>query len=82
MTLSLQLETLQEVPPTPDNTLSNDEADSKEMPVCANCRSSEISFFATAGWNNKEQCFEYDIFGDKVLCSHCHGKQHVEWITV
>ena len=65
------------VEPTED-----DEQDRPEKPVCANCRSTDITFDAIAHWNVKEQQFEYDIFGDKVLCVNCHGKQHVDWIPV
>ena len=65
------------VEPTED-----EEQDRSEKPVCANCRSTEITFDATAYWDAKEQQFEYDIFGDKVLCANCHGKQCVDWIPV
>ena len=56
--------------------------DAPEKPVCANCRSSEITFDATAYWDAKQQQFEYDILDAKVFCVHCDGKQHVEWVAV
>ena len=76
MTASLEV-AVALVEPTED-----DEQDRPEKPVCANCRSTEITFDATAHWNAKEQQFEYDIFGDKVLCVSCDGKQRVDWIPV
>ena len=76
MTLNLEVAAAL-VEPTED-----DEQDRPEKPVCANCRSIEITFDATAYWDAKEQQFEYDIFGDKVLCANCDGKQRVDWIPV
>ena len=54
------------------------EDDAQEKPVCANCRSTEITFNATAYWDAKQQQFEYDVFGEKVLCLNCDGKQRVD----
>ena len=64
----------------PPSTSKQD--DLPEKPVCANCRSSEISFDATACWDTNKQQFDYDIFGDKVLCIHCNGKQRVDWVAL
>ena len=56
--------------------------DSPEKPVCAHCRSGEITFDATAYWNSRDQQFEYDILFDEVYCPNCDGKQRVEWIPL
>ena len=54
--------------------------DAPQKPVCARCRSTEITFDATAYWDARQQQFEYDIFGEKALCLNCDGKQPVDWI--
>ncbi len=53
-----------------------------EKPVCEHCRSSAVTFDASACWDAKEQQFEYDILFDEVYCQHCEGKQRVDWIPV
>ena len=58
------------------------EDDAPEKPVCTNCRSTEITFDATAYWDAKQQQFEYDICDGKVFCLNCDGKQHVDWIPL
>ena len=58
----------------------DEENDRPEKPVCANCRSIGIIFDATAWWDVDQQRFEYDIFGDKVLCLNCDGSQRVDWV--
>ena len=59
-----------------------EEDDRPEKPVCARCRSTEITFAATAWWDAKLQQFEYDALGDKALCANCDGKQPVDWFPV
>ncbi len=76
MTLSLEVDLLHE-PPDPD-----EDEDSPEAAVCANCGSNKITFDATAYWDEKQQQFEYDIFRDKVYCQFCDGKQHVDWVSI
>lgn len=58
------------------------EQDRPEKPVCANCRSADISFDASAYWDAKEQQFAYDILRNQVLCVNCNGRQDVDWIPV
>ena len=58
----------------------DEENDRPEKPVCANCRSTGITFDATACWDANQQRFEYDIFRDTVLCLNCDGRQRVDWI--
>ena len=65
-----------------DEPAEDEQQDRPEKPVCANCRSTEITFDATAYWDAEKQQFEYDIFGDKVLCTYCDGRQRVDWIPV
>lgn len=74
MSPSLQV-TVELTEPSPD-----EENDRPEKPVCANCRSTGITFDATACWDANQQRFEYDIFGDKALCLNCDGKQRVDWV--
>ena len=76
MTLSLEVDLLHE-PPEPD-----DNDDSREAAVCANCGSNQITFDATAYWNEKQQQFEYDIFRDNIYCQFCDGKQQVDWVSI
>ena len=59
-----------------------EENNGPEKPVCANCRSTLITFDATACWDANNQQFEYDIFDDKALCLNCDGKQRVEWVPL
>lgn len=54
--------------------------DAPEKPVCARCRSTEITFDATAYWDARQQQFEYDVLGEKALCLNCDGKKPVDWI--
>ena len=56
------------------------EDDAQEKPVCARCRSTEITFDATAYWDARQQQFEYDVLDGKVYCQNCDGKQHADWI--
>ena len=76
MTASLEV-AVALVDPTED-----DEQDRPEKPVCANCRSTDISFDASAYWDAKEQHFAYDILRNQVLCVNCNGRQDVDWIPV
>ncbi len=58
------------------------ENDMPEKPVCAACRSEEITFDATACWDTKKHQFEYDISDGKVFCLYCDGKQNVDWVAI
>ena len=56
--------------------------DPPEKPVCSNCRSSEVTFDASACWNAEEQKFEYDIHKGNVFCLDCAEEHMPEWVAV
>ena len=74
MSPSLQVAVALEEPSTAEQN------DRPEKPVCARCRSTEITFDATAWWDANKQQFEYDVLDGKVYCQNCDGRQRVDWI--
>ena len=60
----------------------SEQDDRPEKPVCKLCASAEITFDATAWWDNQSQSFEYDIADGDAFCLYCDDKQPVKWVPV
>ena len=58
-----------------------EESDQPQKPVCSHCRSSEVTFDATAYWDAETQRFEYDIVKGDVFCLDCSEEHSPEWVA-
>ena len=55
--------------------------DPPEKPVCSNCRSSDVTFDASAYWDAETQRFEYDIVKGNVFCLDCAEEHSPDWVS-
>ena len=60
----------------------SEQDDHPQKPVCASCRSTEITFDATAYWDAETQRFEYDIVKGEVFCLDCAEEHRPDWVPV